>query len=177
MAAVSLFMAWSSDINSSMRFIVLVPAIFIIALWISRPDKNRRCFNSKENNLKFYLDSLSAQLHRLDRVVKNENELVLSFVCLAPNKSLVNEISSAIKPDCQYVREFVSGGYAVNKVIFLEGFTQAITSIDEATLRTQLSQIINTVWDAGGEFSGWDLVTQKRVNDRIDLEQAKSQNN
>ena len=175
MAVVSLYISWSSDSNSSMRFMVFLPAIFIIVLWFYRPDKNRRCFDTKENNLKFYLDGLSAQLQRLDRVVKNENKLVLSFFCLAPNETLVNDIRSAIEPDCQYVRDFVSGGYAVNKVTFLEGFTQTISPVDESALNTKLSKIINTVWDAGGEFAGWDLVTQKRVDDRVELDQAQRQ--
>ena len=172
MAIGSLYISWSSDTNSSMRFIVLVPAIFIFVLWLYRPDKNKRCFNTQENNLNHYLEGINSQLYSLDRLVKNETNLVLSFFCLVPNETLVDNISSAIKPDCQYVRDYVSGGYAVNKVVFIEGFTHTLSAIDEATISTQLSHIINTVWDAGGEFGGWNLVTQKRVDDRIELDKA-----
>lgn len=168
----SLYISWSSETSSTARFIVLIPALYIIILWLYSPDKNKRCFITKENNLNYFLKDMKEQLNHYDRLIKNEGNLTFSYFCLSPDSSTTEKITTAIGPSCQYVREYVSGGYMVNKVTFIEGFTPALSSIGESELKEQLSQAISKVWDAGGEFGGWRLVTQKSVSDRVELDQA-----
>ncbi len=165
------YIAWSINSDVVASFVILIPVMYILTLWFYRVDKNKRCFITKENNLKYYLQGVDDQLQHFDKLMKNESSLSISFFCLIPEESLIADITTSIEPDFQYVRKFISGGYLVNKVWFLEGFTKPLLSIDDAAIKQQLTQIINTVWDAGGEFGGWSLVSQKRIDDRMELGQ------
>lgn len=165
----ALYLAWQASSGDGIRYIVLLPCVYAIMLWVFRRDKDKRCFGSMSENLDFQLSVFDSRWSAIERSLNGNKAFVFNVYCMAPSRLIADGILEQNKAGSHHADCYLSGGQFVNKSWFVRIFALPTKDIDKDIALSLLKTYLGSVWEAGGELAGWEITSQEAIETQIDL--------